>query len=57
LVDELHLTVCPQIFGGRNAPTVADGKGFFRLADASQFELKSLKRFENEMFAVFSRKK
>jgi 5-amino-6-(5-phosphoribosylamino)uracil reductase len=57
LVDELHLTVCPQIFGGRNAPTVADGKGFFRLADAAQFKLKSLKRFENELFAVFSRKK
>jgi len=22
LVDELHLTICPQIFGGRSAPTI-----------------------------------
>jgi 5-amino-6-(5-phosphoribosylamino)uracil reductase len=56
LLDELHLTICPKIFGGRNAPTIADGAGFFRLADAAQFKLKSAKRFENELFAVFSRK-
>ena len=30
LVDELHLTICPKIFGGRNAPTIADGTGFAR---------------------------
>jgi riboflavin-specific deaminase-like protein len=57
LLDELHLTVCPKIFGGRNAPTIADGKGFFQLADAAQFKLKSIRRIENESFAVFSRKK
>jgi riboflavin-specific deaminase-like protein len=55
LLDELHLTICPKIFGGRNAPTIADGKGFFNLADAAQFKLKSTKRFEDELFAVFSR--
>lgn len=27
LVDELHLTVCPKIFGGQTAPTLADGSG------------------------------
>jgi riboflavin-specific deaminase-like protein len=31
LVDELHLTICPKIFGGRDAPAIADGKGFRRL--------------------------
>jgi riboflavin-specific deaminase-like protein len=56
LLDELHLTVCPKIFGGRNAPTIADGKGFLNLADAAQFKLKSTKRFEGELFAVFARK-
>jgi len=25
LVDELHLTISPVIFGGRAAPTLADG--------------------------------
>ena len=27
LVDELHLTICPKIFGGSKAPTIADGAG------------------------------
>jgi riboflavin-specific deaminase-like protein len=56
LLDELHLTVCPKIFGGRNAPTIADGKGFFNLADAAQFKLKSAKRVGDELFAVFVRR-
>jgi 2,5-diamino-6-(ribosylamino)-4(3H)-pyrimidinone 5'-phosphate reductase len=34
LVDELHLTVCPLIFGGRAAPTLADGAGAATLAGA-----------------------
>jgi riboflavin-specific deaminase-like protein len=55
LVDELHLTVCPKVFGGRSAPTIADGAGFLKLADAAQFELKSAKRIGDEMFLVFRR--
>lgn len=27
LIDELHLTVCPLIFGGEKAPTPVDGEG------------------------------
>ena len=30
LVDEIYLTVCPFIFGGRTAPTSCDGAGFTR---------------------------
>jgi 5-amino-6-(5-phosphoribosylamino)uracil reductase len=30
LVDEIYLTVCPFIFGGRAAPTSFDGAGFTR---------------------------
>ena len=41
LVDEIHLTLCPKIFGGRTAPTIADGLGFQRLARAATFELTS----------------
>lgn len=53
LVDEVHLTWCPLIFGGRTAPTIADGKGFSRLADAAQFELKSKRRVGDELFLVY----
>jgi len=55
LVDELNLTICPQIVGGRNAPTIADGKGFLRLAKALPLQLKSFKRAKNEVFVVFRR--
>jgi riboflavin-specific deaminase-like protein len=55
LVDEINLTVCPQIFGGRNAPTIAGGLGFPRLADSSKFELTSIKRKKGELFTAYSR--
>jgi riboflavin-specific deaminase-like protein len=55
LVDELHLTICPKIFGGGQAPSIADGKGFGRLAEATQLQIKSFKRVGNEVFAVFQR--
>ena len=57
LVDELHLTVCPTIFGGRNAPTIADGLGFNKLAEAAQFRLKSSRRIDDELFLVFERRR
>lgn len=57
LVDELHLTVCPKIFGGVTAPTLADGMGFSNLADTAQLQLKSARRVGDEMFLVFERKR
>ncbi len=54
LVDELHLTVCPKVFGGRTAPTIADGAGRWQLADAAQFKLKSNRRVADEMFLVYA---
>ena len=55
LVDELHLTICPRIFGGSEAPTIADGEGFRRLAEMTPLEIKSFKRVGDEVFAVFRR--
>jgi len=57
LVDEVHLTICPKIFGGRSAPTIADGQGFQRLTEAAQFDLTSVRPAEAELFTVFSRRK
>jgi len=53
LVDELHLTVCPYIFGGDQAPTIADGRGVEHLAEAALFQLKSMKQVGDEMFLVW----
>jgi 2,5-diamino-6-(ribosylamino)-4(3H)-pyrimidinone 5'-phosphate reductase len=55
LVDELHLTICPKIFGGSEAPTIADGKGFRRLAEAARFRFKSFRRVGDELFIVLTR--
>ena len=53
LVNEIHVTLAPVIFGGRDAPTMADGHGFERLADAARLKLKSLKRVGGELFLVY----
>jgi 2,5-diamino-6-(ribosylamino)-4(3H)-pyrimidinone 5'-phosphate reductase len=54
LVNELHLTICPKIFGGRTAPTIAEGNGVRKLANAAQLKLKSMKRIGDELFVVYS---
>jgi Pyrimidine reductase, riboflavin biosynthesis len=56
LVDELNLTICPKIFGSRNAPTITDGIGAPSLADATPLQLSSLKRVGDEVFLVFKRR-
>jgi riboflavin-specific deaminase-like protein len=54
LVNELHLTICPKIFGGHDAPTIADGKGIPKIAGARRFMLKSAHRISNELFTVLT---
>ena len=53
LIDEVYHTLCPIVFGGRNAPTMADGHGFSALASATPLKLKSLKRVGDELFLVW----
>ena len=55
LLDELHLTISPKIFGGRTAPTIADGLGAAGLSAANPFLLKSARRVGDELFLVFQR--
>jgi riboflavin biosynthesis pyrimidine reductase len=53
LVNEVHLTLCPVIFGGRAAPTLADGRGFGHLADAEELKVTSRRRIGDELFLVY----
>ena len=53
LVNELHLTICPRIFGGRVAPTIADGLGLGSLSRAVRLELQSARQRGDEMFLVY----
>jgi riboflavin-specific deaminase-like protein len=55
LVDELHLTICPIILGGRGAPTLADGSGVAKLPDAAGFRLVSMTRAEGNVLLVYRR--
>jgi len=54
LVDEIYLTLCPTIFGGRDAPTMADGIGIEKLADATPLELKARERAGDELYLAYS---
>ena len=53
LIDEVYHTLCPIIFGGRHAPTMADGVGVSAVADGTRLRLKSLKRVGDELFLVY----
>jgi riboflavin biosynthesis pyrimidine reductase len=53
VVDELHLTVCPKVLGGLNAPTIADGADISRLVDAAQLKLTSHQIIGDEAFCVY----
>ncbi len=55
LVDEINVTLCPWIVGGRQAPTIADGRGVSDLADASNWRLDRARRFGNELFLTYCR--
>ena len=49
LVDEVYLTLCPVVIGGRSSPTAADGKGF----DSNRFRWLTLiesRQVDQELF-------
>ena len=55
LVDEVHLTLCPKIFGGRSAPTIADGLGAETLKKAAPFQCTSVRQVNHELFTIWTK--
>ena len=53
LVDEIYVTICPLIFGGNQAPTMADGGGFGKLSAALDLKERSRKRIGDELYLVY----
>lgn len=53
VVREVHITVCPFIFGGRDAPTISEGVGFPSLPQAAQLQLQETHREQDENFLIY----
>jgi 2,5-diamino-6-(ribosylamino)-4(3H)-pyrimidinone 5'-phosphate reductase len=53
LVDELHLTIAPVVFGGRTAPTLADGDGIESLADVTPLRLRHRELVGEEIYCIY----
>jgi 5-amino-6-(5-phosphoribosylamino)uracil reductase len=49
LIDELHLTICPLLIGGKTAPSPVEGNGFLQ-ERSPHLELMSVKQIESELF-------
>ncbi|UCF67560.1 MAG: dihydrofolate reductase family protein [Acidobacteriota bacterium] len=49
LLDELRITLCPTLIGGRQAPTPVGGEGW-RLASRRRLRLSELERAGDELF-------
>lgn len=56
LVDELHLTLCPRVFGGRSAPSIADGD-LGLLENPARWMRPRMKRVGEELFLVWKRRR
>ena len=53
LIDELWLTVCPVILGGKNAPTPVEGIGFTQ-SQSQKLQLLEVKQVDSEVFLHYS---
>jgi len=54
LVDYLHLTICPLVFGGRSAPTLADGMGISQLSQSIRLKLTRRELAGKELYCAYS---
>ena len=50
VLDEIHVTICPRILGGKGAPSLVDGAGF---KEMPRLKLKELHQVEDELYACY----
>jgi 2,5-diamino-6-(ribosylamino)-4(3H)-pyrimidinone 5'-phosphate reductase len=55
LADTIYVTICPVLFGGRSAPTLADGTGITNLSEALPVKLVRRELINGELYCVFRR--
>ena len=53
LVDEIHLTICPCLLGGRDAPTFLEGDGL-AMSERCGLRLLEVDRREDELFCRYA---
>lgn len=53
LLDELYVTICPALLGGRDAPSLVGGRGF-EAATMRRLSLGHLHRFGDELYARYT---
>jgi 5-amino-6-(5-phosphoribosylamino)uracil reductase len=54
LVDEIYLTLCPYLLGGKNAPTAVGGEGFLEY-NAPRLQLIKVQAVGDEVFLHYRR--
>ncbi len=54
LVNKIHLTLCPIVVGGAEAPTFVEGAGFSK-KDFLRFRLKRCEKKGHELYLVYER--
>ncbi|MEM1427449.1 MAG: RibD family protein [Cyanobacteria bacterium P01_H01_bin.130] len=54
-IDEWHVTLCPLLIGGENAPTPVDGSQGFPASQAPRLRLKSVRPAGDEVFLYYVR--
>ena len=57
LVDRLHVTLCPWLIGGKDAPSFAEGPGFDTLDGAYRMEFSSIKRLGREVYVTLEKRR
>jgi riboflavin-specific deaminase-like protein len=56
LIEEYNITLTPKILGGKDAPSLVEGIGFFP-TEVLNLKLKSCRKLGDELYLVYSKKR